>query len=451
MVIIVNVPFFNCTVNTEGDTVNESLSIAIIGGGPTGLGIGRELKDAGFDFDIYEAESDFGGVWNASAASGRAYRSLHLISPKFNTQVPDFPMPDDYPDYPNHKQMLAYIRNFARVFGLYDHAFFNSAVSNLTPVGKQWLLKAHGREASVYDLVVICNGLQRVPIYAEYPGQFSGQNIHAKDYKSSQQVLNKRVLVIGGGNSGCDLAVDASHTASCVYHSTRRGYYYQPKFIDGKPTPKWMMELGSKFDTKEETLAYIEEVFRMAGFDGRDYGLPSPDYPLDGAHPVMNSQILFHIAHQDVFAKGDVRSFDGHTVYFADDSYAEIDVIIHATGYKRDFSFLKDELLEWKDGIPDLFLHSVPRNHDNLLFMGFINTAAGLGDGIKTQGLFVRNYVLAYAKRLPGLARFLKAKQLDKPDLGQTYYIDSYRHKWEADLWKLLGHSRRYREMLIED
>lgn len=428
----------------------DTLKIAIIGGGPTGLGVGRELKDAGFNFDIYEAEADFGGVWNAGAKSGRAYRSLHLISPKFNTQVPDFPMPDDYPHYPNHKQMLAYIRSFAREFGLYDHAHFNAPVSDLSPQNDQWSLTTEGGEKALYDLVIICNGLQRIPLYAEYPGDYTGEVMHARDYKSSQQLLDKRVLVIGGGNSGCDLAVDASHMAECVYHSTRRGYYYQPKFIDGKPTPQWMMELGSKFDTKEETLAYIQEVFRMAGFDGTDYGLASPDYPLDGAHPVMNSQILFHIAHQDVIPKGDIQSYSGKTVTFVDGSAVDVDIILHATGYTRDFPFLKRDLLEWKDGIPDLFLHAVPRNHDNLLFMGFINTAAGLGDGIKTQGLFVRNYAEAYARKLPGLDRFINAKKTDQPDLGQTYYIDSYRHKWEADLWKLLGHSRRYREMLVE-
>lgn len=432
--------------------MNHRLKIAIIGGGPTGLGVSRELKESGFDFDIYESESDFGGVWNAEALSGRAYRSLHLISPKFNTQIPDFEMPDDYPDYPNHKQMLAYIRSFAREFGLYERAYFNAAVTDLSLIGgQQWLLKAQNMDPRIYDLVVICNGLQRVPLYAEYPGSFTGEVLHAKDYKSSQRVLDKRVLVIGGGNSGCDIATDASHTASLVYHSTRRGYYYQPKFIDGKPTPQWMMELGSKFKTKQETLAYIQEVFRMAGFDGTDYGLPSPDYPLDGAHPVMNSQILFHIAHHDVIPKGDIESYHEKTVNFIDGTNVDVDVIIHATGYKRDFPFLNPDLLEWKDGIPDLFLHAVPRNHDNLLFMGFINTAAGLGDGIKTQGLFVRNYALAYERKLPGLQRFLKAKKTDKPDLGQTYYIDSYRHKWEADLWKLLGHSRRYRDMLIEE
>ncbi|MBN9669608.1 flavin-containing monooxygenase [Roseibium aggregatum] len=426
--------------------------VAIIGGGPTGIGVARELIEGGIEVDLYEAEADFGGVWNAEAPCGRTYESLHLISPKFNTQVADFPMPEDYPPYPNHRQMLAYIRSYAKAFGVYERAHFNAAVESLTPEGDGWRLETCAGHSEVYPLVVVCNGLQRVPRYpAEaLPGWFSGEIMHACDYKSADRLKGKRVLVVGGGNSGCDIAVDAIRTAEAVFHSTRRGYYYQPKFIYGKPTPQWMMELGNKFATKEETLAYIEEVFKLAGYDGTDYGLPAPDYPLDGAHPVMNSLLLYHIGHGDVTPKGDIEGFDGSTVCFVDGSSEEIDTILYATGYSRDFPFLDSSLLEWKGDIPDLFLHSTPRNHDNILFMGFINAAGGLGDGLKTQGLYVLNYARALFGNTAGLRNFLAAKKADHPDLGETYFIDSYRHQWEADLWKLLGHMRRYRDMLAE-
>jgi hypothetical protein len=430
--------------------VTERAKVAIIGGGPTGIGVGRELKDSGIGFDLFEAESDFGGVWNGDAECGRTYASLHLISPKFNTQVQDFPMPEHYPAYPNHAQMLSYIRSYARVFGLYQNARFNAPVTRLLREGEKWRLTAGDGTTGVYELVVIATGLQRVPLYPEpaYPGAFEGETLHTRHYKSPDQIRGRRVLVVGGGNSGCDVAAEAVHHATKVIHSTRRGYHYQPKFINGKPTPQWMMELGGKFQTKEETLAYIEEVFRMAGYDGADYGLPRPDYPLDGAHPVMNSQVLYHIGHGDIMPKGDVERFAGRTAYFRDGSQEDVDIVVYATGYRRDFPFLDKALLEWKAGIPDLFLHSVPRNHDNLLFMGFINAAGGLGDGLKTQGLFVRDYARAYFGRTAGLAAFLRAKKIDAPDLGQDQFVRSYRHLWEADLWKLLAQMRRYRDLL---
>lgn len=426
--------------------------VAIVGGGPTGIGVARELIAGGIEVDLYEAEADFGGVWNSGADCGRAYASLHLISPKFNTQLPDFPMPDDYPPYPNHRLMLRYIRACAKASGLYERARFGAAVERLEPVERGWRLRSAAGHDELYPLVVVCNGLQREPLYPDpaYPGRFEGEILHARDYKAGSQLAGKRVLVVGGGNSGCDIAVDAVHHAAAVWHSTRRGYYYQPKFIDGKPTPQWLMELGARFSSKQETLAYVEEVFRLAGYDGASFGLPAPDYPLDAAHPVMNSLILHHIGHGDVVAKGDVGGFEGHCVRFRDGSEAEVDTLVYATGYRRDFPFLDHGLLEWRDGLPDLFLHSTPRNHDDLLFMGFINAAGGLGDGLKTQGLYVLAYARALFGRTRGLEAFLQAKRVDRPDLGQDYFIDSYRHRWEADLWKLLAQMRKYRDLLAE-
>ena len=423
--------------------------IAIIGGGPTGIGVARELKTSGVTFDLYEAEADFGGVWNGAAACGRTYPSLHLISPKFNTQLPDYPMPESYPDYPNHRLMLDYLRACARDSGLYEHALFGARVASMTQQGNGWELRTEDGRGGSYPLVVICNGLQRVPHFPEaIPGQFDGDAFHTMHYKSADQIRGKRVLVIGGGNSGCDVAVDAVHHAERVVHSTRRGYHYQPKFIAGKPTPQWMMELGNKFATRQETIAYIEEVFRLAGFDGTGYGLPRPDHALDAAHPIMNSQILFHIGHGDIVPKGAATSFDGHTVQFQDGSKEEIDCVIYATGYDRDFPFLPPGLLDWKNGIPDLFLHCAPRSVDSLLFMGFINAAGGLGDGLKTQGGFVASYARALFNRSKGLERFVAAKRVDNPDLGQDYFVRSHRHLWEADLWKLLSQMRKYRDLL---
>jgi cation diffusion facilitator CzcD-associated flavoprotein CzcO len=434
-------------------TTTGNAKVAIIGGGPTGIGVGRELIDGGIDFDLYEAESDFGGVWNSEAECGRTYPSLHLISPKFNTQVADFPMPESYPHYPNHRQMREYILSYAKAFGLYEKARFNTRVERLEQVGDDWRLTTQKDDSELYSLVVVCNGLQNKPSFPQppYPGKFDGEVLHVRDYKSPDQFRGKRILVIGAGNSGCDLAVDAVHHGTAVFHSTRRGYHYQPKFIGGKPTPQWMMELGNKFATKAETLAYIEQVFRLAGFDGTDFGLPRPEYPLDAAHPVMNSQILYHIGHGDIVPKGDVQSFDGKLVRFVDGSEEEIDLILYATGYDRDFPFLDSALLEWKSGIPDLFLHSTPRNLDNLLFMGFINAAGGLGDGLKTQGSFVRSYARALFGKTRGLEAFLRAKRTDNPDLGQGYFVKSRRHMWEADLWKLLAQMRKYRDMLDQD
>ncbi|HEY0833188.1 MAG TPA: NAD(P)-binding domain-containing protein [Azospirillum sp.] len=428
------------------------MKVCIIGGGPLGIGLGRELNEGGIDYDLYEAEADLGGVWNGDGACGRVYPSLHLISPKFNTQVPDFPMPDDYPVYPNHKQMLAYIRSYARHFGVYERAVFNTSVTWLEPDGEGWMVELSTGERKRYTVVAVCNGMQRVPHFPDpsYPGTFDGEILHAIDYKTPDLFRGKRVLVVGAGNSGCDIAVDAAHHAEAVYHSTRRGYHYYPKFIAGKPTPQWMLQLGSKFQSKQESMAYIQQVFKLAGFDGVDYGLREPDHPLDGAHPIMNSQILYHIGHGDIKPVDDIERFAGKTVHFKDGKSAQVDLVLYATGYDRDFPFIDPALLQWKAGIPDLFIHIVPRTLDNLFFFGFVNAAAGLGDGMRLQGQFVRSYINAYRDKTVGYRKFVKAKQEDNPDFGQDYFVSSHRHMWEVDFWKFIKCAREYREMLDE-
>jgi hypothetical protein len=432
--------------------MSADVRVCIVGGGPMGIGLARELGEGGIAYDLFESEADLGGVWNGEGASGRVYPSLHLISPKFNTQVPDHPMPDHYPAYPNHRMMLDYLRGYARRFGVYQRAILGTAVTWMSPVAEGWEVETSDGQTRRYDMVAVCNGAQRVPRFPNppYPGRFAGETIHSMDYKSPDQLRGRRVLVVGAGNSGCDIAVDAVHHGLSVIHSTRRGYHYHPKFVGGKPTPQWMLQLGDRFETREQTAAYIRQVFKLAGFDGEDYGLPAPDHPLDGAHPIMNSQILYHIGHGDILPKGDVARFDERAVHFADGSRAEVDIVIYATGYDRDFPFLDPALLHWKDGIPDLFLHIAPRNFDNLFFFGFVNAAAGLGDGLRLQGQFVRSYIRAWRGGTGGFRRFVAAKRTDAPDLGQDRFVKSHRHLWEVDFWKFIVLARSYRDMLDE-
>lgn len=427
--------------------------IGIIGGGPSGISLGKEFSEANIKYDLYESESDFGGVWNQKENCGRVYESAHLISSKGITQLMDFPMPENYPHYPNHQLVLKYWRSVADKFEVYQNTRFNSKVISLTQEGNGWRLKTENGDSEYYDIVFVCNGLQRKE---RFPKQvklekFTGEIIHSLEYKGAKQIENKKVLVVGGGNSGCDIAVDCVHYSKEVYHSTRRGYYYQPKFINGKPTPDWMLSLGNKFQSKEESIAYIEQVFKLAGYDGTDYGLPKPDYPIDQAHPILNSQILYHIGHGSITSKGDLQELNGNSAIFEDGSFEEIDTVIFATGYDRDFTFIEKDILDFKKGIPDLFLHVVPKKVDNLLFIGFINSATGFGSFIKSSAVFSKEYVQAYFENKQGLHEFNKIKSNVIPDLGQKDFLDSHRHLWEVDLWKYLKELNYYTDMLTKN
>ena len=99
-------------------------AVAIVGAGPAGLGVAVELIADGFDVVIYERHDDVGGVWDIDNPGSPMYDSAHLISSRGRSGFAGFPMPADYPDYPSRQQQLAYLRQFARTRGLYDHIQF---------------------------------------------------------------------------------------------------------------------------------------------------------------------------------------------------------------------------------------------------------------------------------------------------------------------------------------
>lgn len=413
--------------------------IGIIGGGASGIGVGKALRHAGLDFEIIEATGRLGGNWQPDGPASKMYESVHLISSKRNTQFADYPMPRAYPDYPRHNLVHDYLEKLAATLDLPEKTRFNTRVAGMEHDGHGWRLRFEGGGEAHYDAVVICNGLLRKPLIPKFPGHFTGQSLHAADYKSAEMLRGKRVLVVGGGNSGCDIAVDAAQTAAAAFHSTRRGYYYMPKFIEGRPTQEWLMDEAPKFPDSQQYWEHVRRSFKFAGFDGCDYGLPAPDHAIHECHPIMNSQILYYIGHGDVAPKPDIEGFNGNQVRFADGSHETIDVLVWATGYDIDMPFLSPSVYDWKRNFPSLFLRMVPQEYDDLLFVGYLNTPSGIGNLANIMGRFAGVYLRARAHRSPAFKTFLKMKnQPALVDLGQQRFMDTPRHAYEVDLWKFI-------------
>lgn len=415
-------------------------SIAIIGAGASGIGVAKALKAVGIDFEIIEATGRFGGNWQPDGPSSKMYDSVHLISSRRNTQFADFPMPESYPDYPRHNLVFAYLQSLAEHHNLQARTRFNTRVVHMDklPAGG-WLLECDDGSRRQYALVVVCNGLLGRPDIPQIAGHCTAQTLHASQYRSSEQLRGKRVLVVGGGNSGCDIAVDAAQTASAAYHSTRRGYHYMPKFINGRPTQEWLMEEAARFPDEDQYWAHVEQSFRFAGYDGRDFGLPAPDHDIRECHPIMNSQILYYIGHGDVTPKPDIARIDGQQVHFTDGSQITVDLIIWATGYRIDLPFLPTGVYDWKQEFDNLFLRMLPASHDDLLFVGYLNTPSGIGNLANIMGNFVAAYVQAWQTRSPAWQTLQHLKQQpQRLDLGQQRFMRTARHAHEVDLWKFI-------------
>ena len=152
---------------------------AIIGGGPAGLAMGAALKRAGIAFDIIEQCDDFGGLWNRDWDKSPIYDSAHFISSRTMSHFAGYPMPDHWPDYPRHDQILAYTRDYARHEGLYDHTRFGLAVTSATPMEDGWRVETTDGEARSYAWVICANGATWDPKIPDIPGAFSGRVRHS--------------------------------------------------------------------------------------------------------------------------------------------------------------------------------------------------------------------------------------------------------------------------------
>ena len=235
-------------------------------------------------------------------------------------------------------------------------------------------------------------------------------------YKSAELFKGKRVLIVGAGNSGCDIAVDAVHYAKSVDISVRRGYYFVPKYVFGKPADTLGGKLKPPPWLKQKMDSTILQWFTG---DPVRFGFPKPDYKMYESHPVVNSLILHHLGHGDVTMRKDVERFDGDTVHFVDGSSGDYDLIVLATGYHLHYPFIGHDHLGWTGMAPDLYLNIFPSAHRNLFVLGMIE-ASGIGwQGRYEQAELIAAYLsatdekrAAFERKADKIQREAQAKEI---------------------------------------
>ncbi|MEK1942850.1 MAG: NAD(P)/FAD-dependent oxidoreductase [Pseudomonas sp.] len=386
---------------------------AIIGAGPMGLCTARQLQKHGIAFVGFELHANVGGLWDIDNPHSTMYESAHLISSKGTTQFSEFPMDEAVAPYPHHSEMRRYFRDYAEHFGLYEHYQFDTRVLRMERRENGWTLyteKAGVTREWQFDGVLIANGTLHKPNLAELPGSFSGELLHSSDYRSPEIFSGKRVLVVGCGNSACDITVDAVHRAASVDLSVRRGYYFLPKFLLGRPIDTFggAVKLPRALKQRIDGLLIRALVGKPS-----NYGLPDPDYKLYESHPVMNSLVLHHLGHGDINARRDIAKVDGKSVTFTDGETAEYDLILQGTGYKLDYPFIDRSHLNWPEGAgaPKLYLNVFHPEYDDLFMMGMVE-ASGLGwQGRAEQAELVALFIRQLQAQAPAAKAFQATKR----------------------------------------
>ena len=230
-------------MSLKTDTKEKHL---IIGAGFVGLGMAQALQEANIAYDQVDASDRTGGNWYHGV-----YSTAHIISSRKITQFSHFPMPKDYPDFPSASQMLTYLDSFVEHFALDKNIELNREVSLVKPIENNlWSVTFADGEQRIYQGIIMCNGHHWNKRFPKFKGKFNGKIIHSKDYKHPSQLQGKKVLVIGGGNSACDIAAEAGRVAKKSVLSLRESVWFLPKSFAGIPLSDiiqwWMPEWFQK-------------------------------------------------------------------------------------------------------------------------------------------------------------------------------------------------------------
>jgi hypothetical protein len=423
----------------EDDRSDAGLAVSrdrycIIGGGAAGLAVARSLDARGIPYDVLERHDNVGGIWDMANPGSPMYESAHFNTSKSVSGYSEFHFPHSAAEYPSHDEVLAFIRAYAKHYDLYRNIEFGADVVSLEPTDGRWLAKFKKGTPRMYRGVVLASGFQWVPNYPRYPGitGFAGRSFHSVEYDSPRVFEGQRVLVVGCGASGIDIANDAATRASRTFLSMRRGHYFLPKHIFGQPTDVWAKAPGLPLPSFVRQ-ALLERLLHWLYGDLGRYGLPKPDHRILERPPILNSMIVDHLSHGRIRVKPDVQRIDRDQVHFVDGSCEAVDVIVYCTGYQECWPYLAEQHL-CATGDDDLLLKVLHKRFDNLFVAGLLRSNAGGFWMFEDQGEFIARAIGCDADERTRLRRVMSSMRYG-PRLGVRYRKNEYQSKYVDAEW----------------
>ncbi|MEZ0487546.1 flavin-containing monooxygenase [Fibrella aquatica] len=360
------------------------MNTLIIGAGPAGLAVAGRLAKLNQPFTLLEATDNVGAAWR------KHYDRLCLHTVKEESALPHLPYPANYPTYVSRDQLVTYLQQYIAHFDI--KPLFNQSVQTLERTQDGRWRAITNTQTFESDKVVVCTGYNRVPFQANVPGLngFRGKVLHSREYKTGEAFTGQRVLVVGMGNTGAELALDLQEQGAFPTISVRGPVNIAKRDTFGRPTqpsaikmsklPSWLYDLAARVSQK------------LTIGDLSKYGLITPPYPSSyqirvlGKIPVIDLGTIDQIKAGTIAVRPGIAQVNQNTVTFTDGREDPFDVIVLATGYRTGLSDilapdLSRKILNEK-GYPRGLWDTNPALQ-GLYFLGFALPLTGILRGIR--------------------------------------------------------------------
>ncbi|KAM3620315.1 uncharacterized protein V6R79_021449 [Siganus canaliculatus] len=403
--------------------------VAVIGAGISGLSSIKACLDEGLEPTCFESSNDIGGLWRfkEKPEPGRTniYQSVVINSSKEMMAFSDFPPPAEFPNNMHHSEVLHYLRLYADAFKLLQHIHFQTTVVSVRQTEDFCCNSGHYTQP-------------HLPLN-DFPGieSFEGKYFHSWHYRNADDLQGKRVVVIGIGNSGGDIAVDVSRVAEklkaddvcqCdiqVYLSTRSGAWVVSRV--GQGGVPFDLIGSSRMDMMMQKLfpTWVNRALEKSlnkAFDHKLYGL-KPNHGFFSQIPVVNGDLPARIISGRVKVKPNVKELRGSSVVFEDGSTVDsVDVVVFATGYDYSFPFLPPALQAKCGYRLRLYKHVFPPGlqQPTLAMVGFIHGFGAINPLSEMQSRWATRVFKGLAT-LPSADAMMKEIQKDTEIMHERF------------------------------
>ncbi|RIB10851.1 flavin monooxygenase-like protein [Gigaspora rosea] len=433
--------------------------VAIIGAGASGLTCIKQCLADNLEPVCLEASSNTAGLWRFTEVDeenkdphSSIYKSVIINTSKEMSTFSDFPIPPDWPYFMHNKLVAKYFDMYAERFQLIPYIKFNTTVLNASILPDQrwkvrYVTKGEDETERVFDYVMVCTGHHRYPRLPNYKGmdKFKGIQIHSHFYREPTNFRDKRVVIVGCGNSGMDISVELSENASQSYICTRRGTlpWIVPRLVNGKP-------IDHKFSRFYITWLpqfikdHIIKIISKATIGLPPPGLEPKDKP-SNSHPTMKTNFYERLSTGTLIVKPDISQLneDG-SIEFVDGTKVEkIDAVIYATGYQIEYPFLDRDIVcdqevlkefdeEYRENLVWLYKRMFPPKYPNIAFIGLVQLIGAIFPLSEMQARYVTSLIKGYIPQHPSIPEMHKEIRKHQK-LFQKRYYNAARHTIQGD------------------